>query len=266
MVSIKGNGAQVDAWSEVTSAGAPPPPVPIAVKEGVVRQLPVTQGSLPACGPVALHLALQRLGLFVDWGLLDQRLRAGGPGTAEGTIVEEARRLGLQAEVYNHGSFDALAQATARGDAVLAMVDVGKYQAGVLQPGSNWDAAWHWVHVTRAFTDAKGQRWVEFENPWGTTERLAYERFERCWDDLQALGLPMGYDKAYVRLARPTAPKLPPSQLDGVDGMSQLTHGANTVVRGFGGEGLGRVLEGIWSVLTALPRALDNLLRAIFGG
>lgn len=262
MVSITGGGARVSAWGEVTQ----PEATPVAVKEGVMERLPVTQGSLPACGAVALHFALQHLGLTVPWESLDRRLRAGGPGTSEGTIVEEAQRLGLQAGLYNRGSFEALAQATAQGDAVLAMVDVGSYDGLVLQPGSNWDSAWHWLNVTRAFRDAQGQRWVEFENPWGTRERLTYEHFETCWDRLQAGGLPMGYDKAYVRLARPTAPPLPPSQLDGIDGLSQLTKGSNDVMRGFGGEGLGRVLEGVWSVLTAIPKAIDNLLRAIFGG
>jgi hypothetical protein len=226
--------------------------------------LPVSQGRLPAGGAVALALALDRLGWAEDWRWLDREVRGGASGTSAGTLLEAARTRGFNASLYNHGGFDELKSALTQGHSVMAMVDVGpRDETGALLPGSPADLALQWVTVSKAFVDDGGQRWVELENPEGTRERLKYERFEALWRRVSAAGLPTGYDRAWLRIAK-AGGELPPSTAGDVVGISAFAQGANDIVRGLLGQGAGRVIGGVARMVAALPYAAVDWVRALF--
>ncbi|MCA2980060.1 MAG: hypothetical protein INH41_00300 [Myxococcaceae bacterium] len=244
----------------------------------------VRQGATNACGPIALWLALGQFGrASADWRQLDAELRPWGLGTSPGVLVEAARERGLQAELYNRGTFDELERETRLGRAVLVMVDVGGYERpnGDMRPGDGRDLETHWMRLTRAWRDSLGRRWVEYENPWGTREVLRYEAFEALWRDQRLGGVPTGYDRAFILIDRAKARPLPTTSADDVIAVRSVTDGAQTFARGVDAllrgqplVGAGRLVGGALSTLfgaagaaLALPgawlqRAGDALLTA----
>lgn len=242
-----------------------------ASRAGTVRQLRqglvtsdalgVAQGETNACGPLALWLALGQFGRATqDWRQLDAELRPWGLGTSPGVLVDGARARGLQAQVYNHGTFFDLERETQAGRAVLVMTDVGGYDRpnGDMLPGSGADLESHWMRVTRAWEDSLGRRWVEYENPWGTREVLRFEQFDRLWRDQHLGGLPTGYDRTYLLIDRAKAKPLPTTTADDVQALMAVSDGAQTVARG-----LDALASG--DALTGLGRLAGGLLTTAFG-
>jgi hypothetical protein len=249
------------APSRTTPAWQPKP----TLREGVVRPLGTSQGTAPADAAIAFSRAMQRLGWSEDWRWLDAELRGGAPGVSARALLDAALQRGFQASMYNHGSFAELTKASAQGQAILAMVDLGvRDETGVLLPGSRNDLATQWVTVSKAWVDQQGQRWVELENPEGTVERVKYERFEAMWHRLSVAGVPTGYDGSYMLLAKADAQPLPTSTADDVAGTSVLVDGANDVIRGLSGQGFGRLFGGVARVFAAIPLAAVELVRALF--
>jgi hypothetical protein len=221
----------------------------------------VTQGSTNACGPVALWLALGQFGRATQaWEQLDAELRPWTLGTSPGVLLDGARARGLQAQLYNHGTFDDLERETRQGRGVLVMVDVGGYDRpnGDMLPGNPNDFESHWMRVTRAWRDSMGRKWVEYENPWGTREVLRYEAFERLWRDQRLGGVPTGYDRAYLLVDRPKAKPLPTTTADDVLAVMAVTDGAQTFVRG-----VDALLRG--KGLTGVGRVVGGALTTLFG-
>lgn len=225
----------------------------------VTDELPVKQGQTNACGPLSLWLALGQFGRATQtWEQLDADVRPWGLGSSPGVLAEAARERGLQAQVYNHGSFFDLERETQAGRAVLVMTDVGGYDRpnGDMQPGSRGDFESHWMRVTRAWEDSLGRRWVEYENPWGAREVLRFEQFDLLWRDQRLGGLPTGYDRAYVLIDRAKARPLPTTTADDVQAVMAMTDGAQTFARGFDalvsghlGKGLARLAGGLVTTL-----------------
>ncbi|MCU0695451.1 MAG: hypothetical protein MUC96_02850 [Myxococcaceae bacterium] len=227
----------------------------------VTSDLGVKQGTTNACGPLALWLALGQFGRATqDWQQLDAELRPWSLGTSPGVLLDGARERGLQAQLYNHGTFDDLERETRLGRGVLVMVDVGGYDRpnGDMLPGDPNDFETHWMRVTRAWRDSLGRRWVEYENPWGTREVLRYEAFERLWSNQRLGGLPTGYDRAYVLIDRPKARPLPTTTADDVLAVRSVTDGAQTFVRGVDGLLRGKVVDGV-------GRVVGGGITALFG-
>lgn len=248
----------------------------------VTDELDVRQGETNACGPLALWLALGQFGRATQtWQQLDGELRPWDLGTSPGILLEGARERGLQAQLYNHGSFFDLERETQAGRAVLVLADVGGYDRpnGDMQPGSGGDFESHWMRVTRAWEDSMHRRWVEYENPWGAREVLRFEQFEALWRDQRLGGVPTGYDCAYILIDRAKAKPLPTTTADDVQAVLAVTDGAQTFARGVDAllrgkalTGLGRLASGITTTLLgaagaalavpgeALTRAGDALL------
>lgn len=244
--------------------------VPLS-RAGTVRQsrqalvtsdeLGVAQGPTNACGPVALWLALGQFGRATQtWEQLDAELRPWGLGTSPGILLEGARARGLQAQLYNHGTFFDLERETQAGRAVLVMTDVGGYDTpnGDMQPGSRGDFESHWMRVTRAWEDSTHRRWVEYENPWGTREVLRYEQFEALWSDQRLGGIPTGYDRSYILIDRAKAKPLPTTTADDVQAVLAVSDGAQTVARG-----VDALLQG--QVLSGLGRLGGGIATTLFG-
>ncbi|MBL8922006.1 MAG: hypothetical protein JNJ54_24365 [Myxococcaceae bacterium] len=240
-------------------------------RAGTVRQtrhalvtsddLGVAQGPTNACGPVALWLALGQFGRATQtWEQLDAELRPWGLGTSPGVLLDGARERGLQAQLYNHGTFFDLERETQAGRAVLVMTDVGGYDApnGDMQPGSRGDFESHWMRVTRAWEDSTRRRWVEYENPWGTREVLRYEQFEALWRDQRLGGIPTGYDRAYILIDRAKAKPLPTTTADDVQAVLAVSDGAQTAARG-----VDALLRG--KVLTGLGRLVGGVATTVLG-
>ncbi|MBL8940381.1 MAG: hypothetical protein JNM69_37890 [Archangium sp.] len=265
--------------------------VPVS-KAGTVQQsrqalvtsddIGVAQGETNACGPLSLWLALGQFGRATqDWTQLDAELRPWSFGTSPGTLLDGARSRGLQAQMYNHGSFFDLERETQAGRGVLVMTDVGGYDRpnGDMLPGDRSDFESHWMRVTRAWEDSMGRRWVEYENPWGSREVLRFEQFELLWKDQRLGGVSTGYDCAYLLIDRAKAKPLPTTTADDVqavmavaDGTQNLARGIDNLVTGKLVAGLGRLAAGATSTLfgavgsllsvpgLALQQAGDTLL------
>lgn len=229
-------------------------------------ELGVAQGPTNACGPVALWLALGQFGRATQtWEQLDAELRPWSLGTSPGVLIDGARARGLQAQLYNHGTFFDLERETQAGRAVLVMTDVGGFDVpnGDMQPGSRGDFESHWMRVTRAWEDSMHRRWVEYENPWGTREVLRFEQFEALWKDQRLGGVPTGYDCAYILIDRAKAKPLPTTTADDVQAVLAVSDGAQTVARGVDsllqGEvlsGLGRLTAGVATTVCGVAGAL----------
>lgn len=199
----------------------------------VMRPLDVSQGSTSACGTVSLWLALRQFGRSTQtWQQLDAELRPWPLGSSPGVLAEAARARGLAADVYNHGSFEVLERETNAGRAMLVMADVGGSVRDDLQPGDPNDFSSHWMRVTRAWKDASGQRFVEYDNPWGTREVLRFEQFDELWRDQRMGGLATGFDRTYVLIDRPESWPLPASNANDVAAVMATTDGAQNFVRG----------------------------------
>jgi hypothetical protein len=198
---------------------------------------------LNACGSIALWLALGQFGRATqDWRQLDAELRPWTLGTSPGVLVDGARDRGLQANVYNHGTFDELERESRHGRAVLVMGDV--------EPS--------WMRVRRAWRDSLGRKWVESETPGGAREVLRYEAFEPFWRDQRLGGVPTGYDRMYVLIDRAKARPLPTTTADDVLAVMTVTDGAQTFVRGVDALLRGQTLGG-------LSRAVGGVAATCFG-
>ncbi len=240
--------------------------VPLS-RAGTVRQamvtseLPVKQGETNACGPLSLWLVLGQFGRATQqWQQLDADVRPWGLGSSPGVLADAARERGLQAQVYNHGSFFDLERETQAGRGVLVMCDVGGYDSprGDMKPGDGGDFDSHWMRVTRAWEDSMGRRWVEYENPWGAREVLRFEQFDLLWKDQRLGGLPTGYDRAYVLIDRAKARPLPTTTADDVQAVMATTDGAQTFARG-----LDALVSG--KLVTGLSRLAGGFTTTFFG-
>ncbi|MDP1915905.1 MAG: hypothetical protein Q8L14_06655 [Myxococcales bacterium] len=240
--------------------------VPIS-RAGTVRQalvtneLPVKQGETNACGPLSLWLVLGQFGRATQqWEQLDADVRPWGLGSSPGVLAEAARERGLQAQVYNHGSFFDLERETQAGRGVLVMCDVGGYDSpgGDMMAGDPGDFESHWMRVTRAWEDSMGRRWVEYENPWGAREVLRFEQFDLLWQDQRLGGVPTGYDRSYVLVDRAKAKPLPTTTADDVQAVMATTDGAQTFARG-----LDALVSG--KIVTGLSRLAGGFTTTFFG-
>lgn len=246
--SISGSGGFAASWNDVADSRAG------TVRHALVTndELGVAQGQTNACGPVSLWLALGQFGRATQtWQQLDAEVRPWNLGSSAGVLAEAARERGLQAQVYNRGSFFDLERETQSGRAVLVMTDVGGYDraGGDMLPGSPADFDSHWMRVTRAWEDSSGKRWVEYENPWGTRELLRFEQFDALWKDQRLGGLSTGYDRAYVLIDRARARPLPPTTAHDVAAVMTTSDGAQTFARGISSLAKGNVARGLGQVL-----------------
>lgn len=218
------------------------------------------QGSTSACGPTALAIVFHSLGIDIERAAIDREIRPTDVGTRGQALVDYAEDVGFQAKQYNHGSFEALEQATQAGHRMLAETDA-TLSGNKLVPGNPNDMGTHWVVVDRAYRDPEtGERMVQVQS-WGKVCVMPYRDFEKLWSNLST-GVPTGHDRAYVLVDRPDAPRLPTS----TSVASLLPHEAtqavlSDTVRGVHAFGKGDIAKG--SVLVVAAVALESTPAAV---
>ncbi len=188
-------------------------------------------------GSVALWLSLGQFGRATpDWQHLDDELCPFGVTSSAGGFLEAARDRGLDARLYNHGTFDELAHETRRGRAVMVVTT----REGDVSPT--------WTRLTRAWRDRLGRRWVETQRVCGTRDVVRFERFNTEWKNRRL----SGFDCAFVLIDRRTARPLPATTADDVlaalafsDGSQHLARGVDALLRGKPAVGLGHLLGGV---------------------
>lgn len=229
---IEGGGEMIGQTQQALGGGSSDP----------VHHLPhaetmpyMDQGSENACGTTSLAMIMSYLGVPMTHEDIDNAIRRMDIFTAPNDIIEFARDHGLEAEGYNHGTFDELKSHIDAGHPVECLIQSDTSLGG----SANGP---HYVAVTGYETDpATGQEYVLYHDPnWGddpstaamegSEVRIPREDFEKMWGNTN---MPPGAEKLFIAFA-PGGTDLPPSRLDGMEGMlgaadgiSNLTNGLN---------------------------------------
>lgn len=298
LISRRNSSAVRSAPAGSTPAGSPPAPAPKAQPK-TARSAPVdgfdsgrrnlsvdgtitdpadggrpdfAQGNSNACGTTCLAIVLHRLGIEVPRTEIDKSIRNYNLFTPPTALVDYARGQGLRADVYNHGSFEQLQSDLAEGRQIMVMTDVGGYDQNLdLSPGSKKDFQTHWLVVTGAY-EKNGQKFVTYDNPWGTKETLPFEKFDALWKDVHVLGVPTGYDRSYVLIDRGSSKALRAPHAGDIAGVNELTGGISNAANGFAEmthgnilHGLGRMLSGVGNTVVGAARTAVQTVKNLFG-
>jgi hypothetical protein len=200
---------------------------------------PIDQGKSNACGSSSLAMIMDYLGVPVSRGDIDKEIRRIDQGLPPQPLIDYAREHGLEAEFYNHGSWDEIKGLIGRGIPVQAQINTEA-------DGSKTHM--HWVAVVGFRTDPKtGEEQIGFRNSadGGKVDWMSRAEFEKKWSH------PLdgaGYDNSFIAYA-PGGTDLPPSRWDGVEGLSAMNDGAwhvaNSWDRIFDPDNFGSFVHGV---------------------
>jgi hypothetical protein len=253
-------GTRPAASARLSAAYSPPPDVDITDPKNGGRPDFKQKGS--ACGTTSLAIALHRMGIEVPVSAIDDQIREFDFGASDSDIINYCHDRGLQADLYNQGSFETLKGDLAAGRQIMVMTDVTRAPDGKLDPGSPNDADTHYMVVTEAF-ERDGKKYVTYDNPWGVQQTVPYERFEKIWSNLKYDGIPTGYDKAYILIDRGNAPKLRPSNAFDLEASRGLAWGAASVANGVGDLKKGRIVRGLGRMVGGAVGAVTAAIGCI---
>jgi hypothetical protein len=216
---------------------------------------PVDQGKSSACGSSSLAMIMNYLGVPVTRQDIDREIRRIDQGLPPQPLIDYARSHGLEAEFYNHGSWDEIKGLVGRGIPVQAQINT---QAD----GSKTNM--HWVAVVGFRTDpATGKEQIGFRNSahGGKVDWMDRAEFEKKWSH------PLdgaAYDNSFIAYGRPGS-NLPPSRWDGVEGLSAMNDGAwhiaNNWDRTFDPDNFGSFVHGV----IGLPGGVVQTIGGAFG-
>jgi hypothetical protein len=221
------------------------------------RMPPVSQGDSNACGSSSLAMIMNYLGVPVTRQDIDREIRRIDQGLPPQPLIDYARDHGLEAEFYNHGSWDELKGFIDRGIPVQAQINT---QAD----GSKTNM--HWVAVVGFRTDTTtGEEQIGVRNSakpyYGEVQWMSRAEFEKKWSH------PLdgaGYDNSFIAYA-PGGTDLPPSRWDGVEGLSAMNDGAwhiaNSWDRIFDPDSFGSFVHGV----IGLPGGVVQTIGGAFG-
>jgi hypothetical protein len=219
------------------------------------RMPPVDQGNSNACGSSSLAMIMNYLGVPVSRQDIDREIRRVDQGLPPQPLIDYAREHGLEAEFYNHGSWDELKGFIDRGIPVQAQINTEA-------DGSKTHM--HWVAVVGFRTDPKtGEEQIGFRNSAdkGKVDWMSRAEFEKKWSH------PLdgaGYDNSFIAYA-PGGTDLPPSRWDGVEGLSAMNDGAwhvaNNWDRIFDPDNVGSFVHG----MIGLPGGVVQTIGGAFG-
>ena len=200
---------------------------------------PIDQGKSNACGSSSRAMIMDYLGVPVSRGDIDKEIRRIDQGLPPQPLIDYAREHGLEAEFYNHGSWDEIKGLIGRGIPVQAQINTEA-------DGSKTHM--HWVAVVGFRTDPKtGEEQIGFRNSadGGKVDWMSRADFEKKWSH------PLdgaGYDNSFIAYA-PGGTDLPPSRWDGVEGLSAMNDGAwhvaNSWDRIFDPDNFGSFVHGV---------------------
>jgi hypothetical protein len=209
-------------------------------------------GSMPyyrqqgnACGTTTLAEIMSYLGVPMTQQDVDSVIRRMNTFTAPEDMIDFARQHGLEAEGYNHGSWDEVKAMIDAHCPVQAMVN-GDSSVPVNGGTSNFSVdGLHYIAITGYGTDPKtGEDYVIYHDPNRTDEqRMSVKDFEKMWSDV-----PGGFDNYFIGYGHEGA-NLPPGRDDGIESTQGVLNGVTNVTNGldriFSPDSFGSFLHGI---------------------
>lgn len=223
-----------------------------------------------ACGTASLAMVINFLTEEnITWQEIDKDIRRGSYICAcPPDLVNYARKKGLQARQYNHGTLDDIKKFTGMGLPMIAFLDP--------TPDNPWNLAWHWVAIVGA-EEADGQEKIINNNPSydepQNPRRDNRDIFEEKWANLKALGIKFGYDKYFIGVGT-EKDTLPAERTKGLLAANTTEKGLSDVLNGWAHirrcklGGLCQLLGGVVRlVVGAISLVFSNiywLLRGLF--
>jgi hypothetical protein len=223
------------------------------------------QGTQNACGTTSLAMIMTYLGVTLSHEDIDNAIRRMDIFTSPNDIVDFARSKGLEAEEYNHGTWDELKSQIDAGHPVEALIESDT------SLGGSADGI-HWIAITGYETDpATGQEYVIYHDPnWGDDPatagvnegaevKIPVEDFMKMWGNTS---LPPGAENFYVAFGKP-GETLPPSRVDGMEGALGATDGITNVTNG-----LNRLYspDSVGSFVHGIPQFFGGIAQTIGSG
>ena len=152
-----------------------------------------------SCGTTTLAEIMTYLGVPMTQADVDEAIRRMNTFTAPDDMIEFARDHGLEAEGYNHGTWEEVKSMIDAGYPVQAMIN-GDDSVSVNGGSESFSVdGLHYIAITGYGTDpATGEEFVIYHDPnRGTEQRISVSDFEKMWGDV-----PGGFDN-YFRGLRP---------------------------------------------------------------
>jgi hypothetical protein len=185
------------------------------------RMPPVDQGDTNSCGTSSLAMIMNYLGVPVSRQDIDSEVRRVDQGAMPQPLIDYARANGLEAEGYNHGSWDEIKGYIERGIPVQALINV---------KADGDPSNGHFVAVVGFRTDPKtGEEQIGFRNSadGGKVNWMSRAEFENKWTNHFA-----GFDKFFIAYA-PGGTDLPKGRWDGIEALNAMGNGAWNVMNNF---------------------------------
>lgn len=182
---------------------------------------PVDQGGSKACGTSSLAMIMDYLGVPVTRQDIDREVRRVDQGAMPQPLIDYAREHGLNAEGYNHGSWDEMKSYIERGIPVQALINT---------KADGDPSNGHFVAVVGFRTDpTTGKEQIGFRNSadGGKIDWMDRAEFENKWHNHFA-----GFDDFFIAYA-PSGTALPPGRWDGIEALSAMGDGAWNVMNNF---------------------------------
>jgi hypothetical protein len=200
---------------EVPSPAAPPPASP---SPGALETMPLfLQGQSNACGTTALAMILSHVtGTSIDRHDIDAQIRRFDVFASPLDMMDYARRAGVAAEGYNHGSKDQLER----------FIDAGVPTELVISAdGSHALSRLHCVVPVAHHPDpTTGEEIFTLHDPARGRIEVPWSELDRQWS-----GPPVGFDHYFMAFA-PAGTPLPPGRDDGVHGTLLASEGLATLM------------------------------------
>jgi hypothetical protein len=217
-----------------------------------------------ACGTTTLAEIMSYLGVQLTQDDVDAVIRRMNTFTAPDDMIEFARQHGLEAEGYNHGSWEEIKSMIDSGCPVQAMVNgddsvqvtggTGKFSVDGL----------HYIAITGYGKDpASGEEFVVYHDPNRTDEqRMSVADFQKMWGDV-----PGGYDNYFIGYGRAGA-NLPPGRDDGIESTNGVLNGVTNVTNGldriFSPDSFGGFIHGIPEFLGGAVQTVGCFAGGLF--
>lgn len=265
--------------SALSSGAPPPPPAPMGVNPltnqvpplngntifpGDVDTMPFfDQGRTNGCGTTSLAMIMSYLGIPTTQANVDHEVRRSDIFSPPAQLVDYAREHGLEAEMYNNGTWNEL----------KSYVDRGIPTQCVISADNSGDfATLHYVAVVGYGTDpTTGKDYVLLHDPndpfnpvTGTAQtvvRMELDEFMSKWSKP-----PAGFENFFIAYG-PNGTDLPWSRTDGLEGTLATASGVADIVNGWDRivdpDSFGGFLRG---TIQAPTGVVGTIAGGIFGG
>ena len=209
------------------------------------------QGSQNACGTTTLAEIMSYLGVPETKDDIDSAIRRMNIFTSPNDMIDFARSHGLEAEGYNHGSWEEVKSMIDQGHPVQALI-----QADITYPDGSSIKGQHYIAIEGYQKDpVTGEEYVLYHDPnigddpstpgvnEGQEQKMKVSDFEKMWGNVG-----FNYDNYFIAYAKP-GESLPPGRDDGVqaingtlDGVTNITNGLNRI---YSPDSVGSFVHGI---------------------